>query len=411
MDCTLAGECVNGSCVCDGWTHGTRCNILNLEPASATAPGYRNASGYNSWGGASIQDPVTGKWYLFASQIAGKCALLGAWSVLSEGVRLVSTQGPTGPWVFDAVVLPTFAHNIKPFRAPDGTWLIFYIGSPNNSTRRCDNTSAADADLVDTINSMITSEGNAAAAVNARFGLDPRGSAQPGASVQPSSHPATEVDPPFPRGHGTAGPIFVASASAVDAPPEDWTIHGPLTDSLNWHSATNPSAVFNPNGTVSLAVSRGWEVAPGQYDKTTVLMQAESWRGPYVNLTDGYAESIHTGEDPDMFRTRRGWHMLNHNTGPGSSVLSYSLDGLQWVVPKQEPNAFNLTVPFDNGTVAEFCQRQRPQIVMASDGMPGWLWSGVMVRDAQGNCPSSDHVSTSPPTWTLAQPIGRKVGI
>merc|ERR1712224_1052545 len=128
MDCSLAGECANGKCVCDGWTHGDFCEILNLNPVDSRAFGYRNASGYHSWGGASIQDPATGKWYLFVSQIKGKCPLLGYWSRLSEGVRLVSDH-PTGPWTFDTVVLHEFAHNVKPFRAPDGTWLIYYIGN------------------------------------------------------------------------------------------------------------------------------------------------------------------------------------------------------------------------------------------------------------------------------------------
>ena len=148
-------------------------------------------------------------------------------------------------------------------------------------------------------------------------------------------------------------------------------VHGPLTDSEDWHSATNPSAVFHPNGTVLLAVSRATD--PG--GKRTTMMAADSWRGPYRNLTRGFNESIDNGEDPDLFRTKRGFHMLNHNTGPGSTRIWFSRDGLSgWRVADGHANAFNASVRFTNGTEVVLCQRQRPHIVMAADGMPGWLW-------------------------------------
>lgn len=113
LDCTLAGECIDGQCHCDGWTHGLRCEVLNLEPVDPGRPGYRNASGFNSWGGASIFDEQTKKWFLFASQIQGRCALSGFWSTYSQAVRLHS-DGPTGPWTFDAVVVHSEAHNVEP---------------------------------------------------------------------------------------------------------------------------------------------------------------------------------------------------------------------------------------------------------------------------------------------------------
>ena len=85
-ECSLAGSCsTNGTCVCDGWTHGEYCEILNLLPANSQRYGYQNNSAYNSWGGASIQH--NNKWYLFASQMAGRCPLLGWWSIVSQIVR------------------------------------------------------------------------------------------------------------------------------------------------------------------------------------------------------------------------------------------------------------------------------------------------------------------------------------
>lgn len=356
MDCSLAGECVAGKCVCDGWSHGDHCEVLNLEPADPVAYGYRNASGYHSWGGASIQDPATGKWWLFLSLISGKCPLLGYWATYSEGVRLVSAN-PTGPWTWDAVVLPSFAHNVKPFRAPDGTWLVYYVGKRNNASHTCNNSAHA-----------------------------PRGSE----TLQT-------------RGKQTAGPIRVASAATVDAPPDQWTVHGPLTDSDGWHSATNPSVVFDANGTAHMCVSHGWRLDSGGFAKTNLMMRAANWRGPYVNVTPGdYAETIHSGEDPDVFRTKRGWHMLNHNQGLAATKMWVSRDGVSWR-PTLGESAFTASVEFTNGTKRALCWRQRPQIVFAEDGMPGWLWTGV--QDGGHAC--TFNSSNTLQSWTLAQRIGR----
>ena len=63
-------------------------------------------------------------------------------------------------------------------------------------------------------------------------------------------------------------------------------------------------------------------------------------------------------------------------------------------------DAFNATVRWGNGSTSVLCRRQRPQVVMAEDGMPGWLWTGVMDGPRDGACDAN-------PTWTLAQQIGR----
>jgi hypothetical protein len=136
-------------------------------------------------------------------------------------------------------------------------------------------------------------------------------------------------------------------------------------------------------------------------------MRANSWRGPYTNITHGYNDSIGNGEDPDLFRTPRGFHMLNHNTGPASTKMWFSKDGVtNWKTAVGGRDAFNATVLYTNGTEVTVCQRQRPQVVMGTDGMPGWLWTGVMTGLANGSCPAGE-VAMGNPSWTLAQKIGR----
>jgi hypothetical protein len=46
-DCSLAGSCTGGACVCDPWTTGTNCSVLNLAPADPNNG--LQLPGYHSW--------------------------------------------------------------------------------------------------------------------------------------------------------------------------------------------------------------------------------------------------------------------------------------------------------------------------------------------------------------------------
>jgi len=353
--CSLAGECVDGACVCDGWTHGSHCEVLNLLPVDSDKVGYRNTSGYTSWGGGPIE--VDGKWHLFVSQIQGKCPLAHYWSSASEAAHLVADD-PMGPFEEAEIVIPALAHNVKPFQAPDGKFLIYYVGPTTGAVADC------------------------------------------------STYAANNT--PIPK--GASGPVMIASADSPFATASQWEHHGPMTDSFEWHSATNPSPVFLPNGSVLLFVSRRWTFDDGHNQKNNWIMMADSWEGPYRNITQRYEDALETGEDPHVFKTERGFHMLNHNTGAASTVISFSKDGLNWVSGKELKkqgweNAFNGTLHWSNGSISNLCRRQRPYIVAGEDGMPGWLWNGVMDGPTTegGECLGD----STWPTWTLVQAIGR----
>merc|ERR1712046_304224 len=211
-----------------------------------------------------------------------------------------------GPFKTVEVVIPSLAHNVKPFQHPDGTFLIYYVGQINNETADCSNGTLAD----------------------------------------------------YPKQKAAAGPVMIASASRPDAPAGEWKIHGPMTDSFEWHSATNPSPVFLPNGSVLLFVSRRWTFEDGHNEKNNWIMIADSWRGPYRNVTQRFEDALETGEDPHVFKTKRGFHMLNHNTGPSSSILSFSLDGINWISGKSLKskgweNAFDGTLRWSNGSITK----------------------------------------------------------
>ena len=80
-DCHLAGECIAGTCRCDAWATGPKCDLLNPMPVPRWGPdnssmGYWNAT-RASWGGKAIE--VNGTWHLFAAEMQGG-ALLSNWS-------------------------------------------------------------------------------------------------------------------------------------------------------------------------------------------------------------------------------------------------------------------------------------------------------------------------------------------
>jgi hypothetical protein len=69
LDCSLNGDCVSGGCVCDAaWSGSAQCDVLAVEPSPGfDSSGYRNSSGYHSWGGNAIE--VDGTWHLFVAQV------------------------------------------------------------------------------------------------------------------------------------------------------------------------------------------------------------------------------------------------------------------------------------------------------------------------------------------------------
>lgn len=107
-----------------------------------------------------------------------------------------------------------------------------------------------------------------------------------------------------------------------------------------------------------------------------------------------------TGEDPFLFRDRRGaWHTLLHNLGrnggfgcnnktwSGCDVggHAYSKDGLTWTLSTTIP--FTTNVTWSDGKSETLNRRERPQLVMATDGVtPIALVTGVQKSDVPASC-------------------------
>lgn len=140
-DCSLNGDCINGTCFCDpGWT-GEVCGQLDLEPANLSEA-YMPPDGGSSWCISVVHDNSSGSslfhWHGFVSEFRHSCGL-NSWACNSY-VNHIVAERPEGPWhqAAEGEALSTWAHNPKVVFSPvDKTWLLFHIGTEKASCGGC----------------------------------------------------------------------------------------------------------------------------------------------------------------------------------------------------------------------------------------------------------------------------------
>ena len=108
----------------------------------------------------------------------------------------------------------------------------------------------------------------------------------------------------------------------------------------------------------------------------------------------------HTAEDPSIFKTKRGFHMLMNampggcHPQPSQGGLAWSRDGIHWSEPRI--GAYNETLRFLNGTMMQ-CRRERPQIILdpktsepigMSSGIAGCTRRFAVFKGAETNWPA-----------------------
>ena len=362
-------------------------------------PGYYNAT-ESSWGGYPVSDG-RGGYALLHAQMLNHCETFATWTNNSVIVLSRSTTGRIeGPYRFDRVVRAQFAHNPTVRRARDGTLVMYMIGGwPTNATD-C-SARARGARPLD-----VASPAASPSTCDGRTWPKSCGSEMPG----PNGDCCGPAYGGY-NGNTGCGIAMVHGAAGVEGP---WGGVEPLRIVDQWRSNeiycahTNPAPVFLANGTVVMAFNAGY--CNGRLE-TIGLAVADHWRGPYRMLApeavlrkaDG---TPHHCEDPFMWRTKRGWHMLVHNQDgpqPQISAYAYSEDGVAWTVSPRLP--YDCTLRFTDGSTAEATGcGNRPQLVFAdvngSNGEHGpALW---LVNGAQAAKPGGGHG-----TWTLFRQLKR----
>lgn len=102
------------------------------------AAGLKNIT---TWGGNIIYDNTTATHHMYVSRMSNDCNLVD-YQKNSRIDHAVSTTGPTGPYTFHDVAIPTFSHNAAPIVLPDGTYAIFHVGAGTGLADGGDNCTA-----------------------------------------------------------------------------------------------------------------------------------------------------------------------------------------------------------------------------------------------------------------------------
>lgn len=354
LDCSLLGECILGTCMCDPGWKGDKCGLVDLLPTPRNG-GYRNAS-MASWGGTAIE--IDGTWHMFASAISNECPL-SQFSTNSHSIHATSPN-PGGPYELSDIALPEFHHGTTILKVNDSA-LALYTDGQNMHGKNVHDCRKTDDE----------------------FELNPESDDEP---VGPNDFYTISFSNDGPEGPWDERVIFVSD----------------FTNPSKWNcNKTNTSPILFENGTV-LLMYRGvpCEKDPSCKNDTVNLCEhvgiavAHSVEGPYEDR-QGKISELSGNEDAVFFRTKRGYAAIFHGKngcGPWKEEghkycgrLAYSVDTWSWTL-NDEP-CYNGTITWreENGDVTEdlLLSRQRPKIFFDKDGLtPLFLSNGVEAKDS-----------------------------
>jgi hypothetical protein len=367
IDCFLNGACTAGACVCDSPWSGPACTTLVEGPSVQVWPNPAapipptSAKIADSWGVTIAQDPAGGAFHAY---VCTACAYNGStplpFSMHGSIVIHATAAALAGPYHFVDLLAGTFSEGphlvaIPPAarKAGDPAWALHTVGVTTNGTAPGQ--------------SVCTGDYGGAMGGGRGRRLRPRRAAAAPSPITPGDN---RFVAPSPGGPWTPLPYNISH------------LHG-------YAYRSNPSAAFDAAGSAWLAFrtqpAAGAGAAAGE---TLAVARAPSWDAPlFTSLAEPLIAGLVGQEDPFLWRSARGWHMLSHAMGaPGGGVggLFASLDGVAWV---QAPHpAYTTTVNMTGpgwggagGAAVTFSRRERPELLLdAATGAPTHLLTGAM---------------------------------
>ena len=323
------------------------CTYLQFHDSDPTNYGYHNATA-NSWGGNPVYNPDDKLWHVFTAMFSDGCPV-DSWKTNSF-VFHATSPNPMGPWTGSDVAINIFAHNPQALLHPDGTWLLYFIGGwhmPFDSRQNC------------------SAEGT------------------PTYPPQPEGPGMNRTDdgcgpPPY---NGGCGIRFAHSRS----PYGPWTLQDIEVSNLDPEivvdcAKTNPAPMLMKNGSIAMAYNGGY----CKKVETIAVMMAESWQTPFKILTQKSIAPDLSAEDPTLWETERGFHILGHKLGMTRSMYAASTDLYNWNVSyahdQTTSEAYSKVFAFSNGTEVTTDRTERPIMLMnTTTGKPWMLTSAVQV--------------------------------
>lgn len=345
--CSLNGEKdEHGACLCDTPWSGNECEILQVLPVTTFPQGYGMTPNKTTWGGDIIfQDE---KYHLYATAMTGGCSLR-SWTTHSRIEHAVSND-ITGPFIFQDVAIPTFAHNPKVIQLHDGKFALIHIGTgsgPKEAEGNCSSASSQTSLFGESTNSV-------------------------------PSWKTTKSRRTMKQSEETVGST-IHTAESVDGP---WA---PLLNhSLG--SCNNPAPFVVPNGKKSSTI-----YIICSHARKGELKRAESISGPWttvsqitslqsVNGRAGMGDQQSHYEDPALYIDKRGFHVIYHAYIPNEhpphghdctrSTVSkhvFSKDGKDWFESPGHP--YGTQVELLGGETITVATRERPSLLFEMDSM------------------------------------------
>lgn len=331
--------------------------------------------GYWVWCGSVVKADAPGddgRYHMFASRIphgpnpANRMPMSPHWLFASEVVR-ASSDTPEGPYRFEEVVLPRRGreyfdglntHNPTIHRAPDGTYLLFYLGVTY------DEPVPDPADPATWITGEAREKRYDKTWANKRVGL------------------ATS--------RSVRGPWKRRDEPLLSPRPGKW-------DSI---ANTNPAPCIHPDGSVKMLYkARSVERGPLQIG----LAVADSWDGEYRQASDDpvfrFDDPKQHIEDPYLWREGNRYHAIMKDMEGGicgekyAGIYSTSDDCIRWNV---QGKAYSRNVRWDDGTTTTQGSFERPQLLI-QNGAPTHLFA------ATGDGPGGFWNSST--LWNMCVPL------
>lgn len=407
LNCSLTGACVGGVCACDPGWRGPSCASMDLLPV-AFPQGYgmdrsRQRDANSSWGATILED--NGTFHMYVNALGDQC-LLEAWMRNSRIDHAVSDTAE-GPYTFvDTAVNMTSSNPAMIVLPGAGPWryAMFHIFNgtvnqqqvehcfPNGSRMPPHDSSQTPARLPPL--------------------ADRRGTSTVGVRAHRARSTLRAGD-----GDGEGGgeaPNWadhqISVSTSLSGP---WKLLQPVPgDALP--RCNNPAPWAHPNGTLYCLCA-------------AVIYRADAITGPWRRVSGlGRSEwpvAWHR-EDPFLFTTDRGWHLLFHASVPESgpsagrncttTVVSghmFSEDAFTWHASPISPYTSQVEVQVGSGgdqatEVVTVATRERPKLVFDSHGRMTHLINGVSgvpsCSDSPTGCVNCKYRHWA---YTLIQPL------
>jgi len=337
----MSGKCVQGVCECATGFTGPNCSRLSFGKSLSCGKGGLCINNKTTWGGSVIQGD-DGLWHMFAAEMSNECHLVPYW-LTNSFVRHAVAETLDGPFQPKDIALAPrdgtdyfdeqTVHNPSISRAPDGTYLLFYMGSKGDKTRPNCTKSLISQNLFSSLDSAPS-----AAAINQRVGL---------ATSKSPYGPWKRLD----------NPILEPSA----------------TKSWDDEFVTNPSSYVFPNGTI-LLIYKGR--SKENYSRmSTGVAVASHYSGPYEKKSEAPIDVPTQCEDASIYRDENGiFHTIFHCSC--TYLRSWSTDGITWQKNSQTIDWCN--IEYKDGTSEVLRRRERPMWILDKQGKVTHMSNGVM---------------------------------